>query len=95
MASADQQNSFPLNEGDVYRPKHNKDQAPFGGAELNWTSTRLDTFRSSERRRRNVRTRAINITLLRSEDLGLTSYSVIPICQSMKLKSKAVSRKAS
>jgi hypothetical protein len=72
-----------------------KNQAPFGGAELNWTDTRLDTFRSSERRRRNVRPRAINITLLRSEDLGAISYSVIPICQSMKLKSKAVSRKAS
>ncbi len=26
--------------------------APFGGAEINWTCTRLVTFRSSERRRR-------------------------------------------
>jgi hypothetical protein len=72
-----------------------KNHAPFGGAELNWTGTRLDTFRSNERRHRNVRSRAINITLLRSEELGPINYSVIPICQSMKLKSKAVSRKAS
>jgi len=38
--------------GDVYRPEHDKYRAPFGGAELNWMGTRLDTFRSSERRRR-------------------------------------------
>ena len=27
-----------------------KNSSPFGGAELNWSRTRLDTFRSSERR---------------------------------------------
>ena len=31
-----------------------KTKAPFGGAERNLTGTRLDTLRSSERRRRSV-----------------------------------------
>ena len=34
---------------------------------LNWSRTSLDTFRSSERRRRGIGLRAINISLLRSE----------------------------
>ena len=47
-----------------------KGRAPFGGAELNWTNTRLDAFRSSERRRTGIGSQAVNISLLRSEEPG-------------------------
>jgi hypothetical protein len=43
-------------------------QAPFGGAELTSSGTGLDTLRSSERRRRDGGSRAINITFLRSKE---------------------------
>jgi hypothetical protein len=41
----------------------------FGGAELSWTGTPLDTIRSSERRWRVIGLGAINISLLPSEEL--------------------------
>ena len=51
----------------MFIEQNNKNHAPFGGAELNWSRTRRDTFRSSERRHHGCRWRAINISLLRSE----------------------------
>ena len=55
---------FTPEECDVYSSEYNLDQAPFGGAEFNSSGTGLDTLRSSERRRRDLSSRAINITLL-------------------------------